>query len=238
MVSETSIQINSQRHQHDVSLDSAGNSIVAQGLSQARQYAKKKPRFVEFSCSHIEVSAISSIFKKAMHRNSFRYSVTCCWSRKLLFQSNSGETKRISVLFSVVGAFICLSCGSAPYKASDIKEFIGGRRHETVTLHHVLQGFSTTECDWLIPPGPGMKRQERASITDSLKRRELLEEFIFWYFDSFVLPLIKVCYFLFHRDMTSIYPCRLPSTLQTRQHSGIKYCISVKTIGKFFARLW
>jgi telomerase reverse transcriptase len=35
-------------------------------------------------------------------------------------------------------------------------------------------------------------KQRRVPVTDSLKRRELLEEFIFWYFDSFVLPLLRV----------------------------------------------
>ncbi|KAL4064395.1 hypothetical protein J3A83DRAFT_4052189, partial [Scleroderma citrinum] len=54
-VSETSIHMRSQpqRHQHDTSLDSAGNSILAQGLSQTRH--ANKPRFVEFACSHTEV---------------------------------------------------------------------------------------------------------------------------------------------------------------------------------------
>lgn len=74
---------------------------------------------------------------------------------------------------------------------ADVKEFIVARRFETVSLHHVLQGFSATDCDWLIPRGaPGY--HGRVPVTDSLKRRELLEEFMFWYFDSFVIPLIKV----------------------------------------------
>jgi hypothetical protein len=75
---------------------------------------------------------------------------------------------------------------------TDVKEFITGGRYETLSLHHVLQGFSTAECDWLIPPGAAALHQPRVSVTDSLKRRELLEEFMFWYFDSFVIPLIKV----------------------------------------------
>lgn len=86
---------------------------------------------------------------------------------------------------------------------TDVKEFISGRRHETLTLHYVLQGFSIAECDWLIPPGPGMKKQGRVSVTDALKRRELLEEFMFWYFDSFVLPLIKVRCLPFDRAMVT-----------------------------------
>ncbi len=75
---------------------------------------------------------------------------------------------------------------------SDVKGFITGRRYETLTLHNVMQGFSTADCDWLIPPGPGAKNQYRVSVSDALKRKELLEEFLFWFFDSFVSPLIKV----------------------------------------------
>jgi len=86
---------------------------------------------------------------------------------------------------------------------TDVKEFISGRRHETLTLHYVLQGFSIAECYWLIPPGLGMKKQGRVSVTDALKRRELLEEFMFWYFDSFVLPLIKVLCLLLDCEMVT-----------------------------------
>jgi telomerase reverse transcriptase len=49
-----------------------------------------------------------------------------------------------------------------------------------------------------MPPGEGIRKQTRVSVTDSLKRRELIEEFIFWYFDSFLLPLLRVR--LFNRD--------------------------------------
>lgn len=43
-----------------------------------------------------------------------------------------------------------------------------------------------------MPTGPGAHKQTRVSVSDSLKRRELLEEFLFWYFDSFLLQLLKV----------------------------------------------
>jgi len=72
------------------------------------------------------------------------------------------------------------------------------RRFETVSLHRVLQGFSTTDCDWLTPSGVPGCHHGRVHVTDSLKRRELLEEFMFWYFDAFVIPLIKVREDLMH----------------------------------------
>jgi hypothetical protein len=74
----------------------------------------------------------------------------------------------------------------------DVKDFITCRRFETLSLHTVIQGFSTSDCEWLIPPGPGARQQRRVSATDALKRKEILEEFLFWFFDSFVLPLIRV----------------------------------------------
>lgn len=65
------------------------------------------------------------------------------------------------------------------------------RRYETFTLHSVLQGFCTSDCDWLAPDTPGAQKQSRVSVTDSLKRLELVQEFLFWYFDSFLTPLIR-----------------------------------------------
>lgn len=84
------------------------------------------------------------------------------------------------------------SCSFDSLCAADAKEFIVARRFEKLSLHHILQGFNTTDCDWLIPPGVPGCYHGRVPVTDSLKRRELLEEFMFWYFDSFVIPLIKV----------------------------------------------
>ncbi len=65
---------------------------------------------------------------------------------------------------------------------------VSARRYETLTVHHVLQSFRTSDCEWLMPSRP----QCRVSETDALRRRELLEEFMFWYFDSFLIPLLKV----------------------------------------------
>lgn len=74
----------------------------------------------------------------------------------------------------------------------DVKGFVELRRYETFTLHHLLQGFSTSDCEWLMPCGKRSHLQGRVSVSDALKRRELLEEFMFWYFDGFLMPLLKV----------------------------------------------
>jgi hypothetical protein len=57
MVSEHSLHLKSQPtpRSADMSIDLAGNSILPQGLSQARRHAQHKPRFIEFACSNVEV---------------------------------------------------------------------------------------------------------------------------------------------------------------------------------------
>lgn len=163
MVSENSIHItpHSQISSHDVSLDSAGNSFLPQRLTQAQNYAKGKPRFVEFACSDMEVLRYVLLITKIVIPMQF-------W----------GSKKN----FNLVQRYL--------------KEFISLRRHETFTLHYTLQGFSTADCDWVMPHGTGMIKQTRVSVTDALKRRELLEEFMFWYFDSFVIPLVNTTFYV------------------------------------------
>ncbi|KAF8206272.1 hypothetical protein K438DRAFT_1457948, partial [Mycena galopus ATCC 62051] len=51
---------------NDISLDSEGNSVLPAGLTQAALHAKTKPRFVEYSCSHIEVYRYAVLVTKAV----------------------------------------------------------------------------------------------------------------------------------------------------------------------------
>lgn len=112
MVSENSIQINSQQNQHDVSLDSAGNSILAQGLSQARQYAKKKPRFVEFACSHTEVSATSSYSRKGDAYDFVAGIPLCVVDHKNRYsKAILGEQEEFQPRSALLAPFIWLLCG-------------------------------------------------------------------------------------------------------------------------------
>ena len=76
----------------------------------------------------------------------------------------------------------------------DIKTFISLRRYETLSLHTLLQGLRTSDCDWLALPDA--RNRTRVPVSDSLKRRELLEDFIFWYFDGFLLPLLKAHFYI------------------------------------------
>lgn len=73
----------------------------------------------------------------------------------------------------------------------DVEQFISCRKHESLSLHHVIQGFRTSDCDWLAPSG-NVSQKYRMCVSDAKKRKELLEDFLFWYFDGFVSPLLKV----------------------------------------------
>ncbi|KAF3056288.1 Telomerase reverse transcriptase [Daldinia childiae] len=57
-----------------------------------------------------------------------------------------------------------------------------------MSLHEVMQGMKLTEIDWLAPP---QLRSNKTSQTDLQKRRELFKEFIYFVFDSLLIPLIR-----------------------------------------------
>ena len=61
-----------------------------------------------------------------------------------------------------------------------------------VSLHHVLQDIKILKCEWLGPVRTEGKSKRRMNVTDFLKRREIFEDFVFWYFNSFLLPLLSV----------------------------------------------
>jgi len=51
-----------------------------------------------------------------------------------------------------------------------------------------MQGLSATGCKWTTSSNAS---SPHIPASDSLKRRELLEELIIWYFGSFVAPLLR-----------------------------------------------
>ncbi|KAJ3546316.1 hypothetical protein NMY22_g2104 [Coprinellus aureogranulatus] len=78
----------------------------------------------------------------------------------------------------------------------NMKRFVELRRYETLTIHELLQGFSTSACEWLMPSGKKAHLQGRVDVSDTMKRRELLKEFMFWYFDGFLMPLLKTTFYI------------------------------------------
>ena len=51
-----------------------------------------------------------------------------------------------------------------------------------------MQGLKTGACVWAIPT----KANSRPNVTASTLQKELLENYIFWLFDHFIVDLLKV----------------------------------------------
>ncbi|GJN91088.1 hypothetical protein Rhopal_004105-T1 [Rhodotorula paludigena] len=78
---------------------------------------------------------------------------------------------------------------------SHISAFVRMRRYETTSLHVLMQGFSVLDCDWLAG-GTGGGKGQRVTAADMEKRRELLGEFLYWFFDGFVIDLIRTSFYV------------------------------------------
>ncbi|KAL5391507.1 hypothetical protein DPSP01_001371 [Paraphaeosphaeria sporulosa] len=70
-----------------------------------------------------------------------------------------------------------------------IDHFVSLRRFESLTLHQVTESIQISTLAWLRPPGQDPAASMAKSDHD--KRREILLEFVYWVFDSFLIPLIR-----------------------------------------------
>ncbi|KAI4267754.1 MAG: hypothetical protein LQ337_008202 [Flavoplaca oasis] len=70
-----------------------------------------------------------------------------------------------------------------------VDEFICLRRFESLTLHAVIQDLKITPMTWLVPPK--VPTGGTTSPSDMHKRKEILFEFIYYLFDSFLVPLVR-----------------------------------------------
>ncbi|KAL6709686.1 Telomerase reverse transcriptase [Coniothyrium glycines] len=70
-----------------------------------------------------------------------------------------------------------------------IDQFVHLRKFESLTLHQVTQGIQITQVTWLHLPG--IDETNKLSRTDLTKRQEIFLEFVYWLFDSFLIPLIR-----------------------------------------------
>ncbi|RYP25294.1 hypothetical protein DL767_008472 [Monosporascus sp. MG133] len=69
-----------------------------------------------------------------------------------------------------------------------VHQFILLRRFEGMSLHEVMQGMKIADIDWLAPP---WLMSNKTSQTDMQKRVELFYEFLYFIFDSLLIPLIR-----------------------------------------------
>ena len=69
-----------------------------------------------------------------------------------------------------------------------VDHFVKLRRFETMSLHEILQNLKVVEISWLQPPH---LQGQKTSQTDINKRYELFYEFLYYVFDSLLIPLIR-----------------------------------------------
>lgn len=69
-----------------------------------------------------------------------------------------------------------------------VDHFIKLRRFEMISLHEIAQDFKVTELAWLVPP---VCEGRKTSPTDMKKRYEIFHEFLYYVFDSLLIPLIR-----------------------------------------------
>ncbi|KAJ5558312.1 Telomere reverse transcriptase [Penicillium sp. DV-2018c] len=70
-----------------------------------------------------------------------------------------------------------------------VDRFIKLRRFESSSLHEVCKGIKIASIPWLEPPS--IETKSKIALSDFRKRTELLHEFIFWIFDSLLVPLVR-----------------------------------------------
>ncbi|KAL7268429.1 Telomerase reverse transcriptase [Rhizina undulata] len=79
----------------------------------------------------------------------------------------------------------------------NVDTFIRLRRYESLTLHEIMQGLRLTDFAWLAPVNsPNFNPTAKLSLGDANKRKELLAEFIYWLFDSFLMPLLSSHFYI------------------------------------------
>lgn len=86
----------------------------------------------------------------------------------------------------------------------NVDRFVKARRFESFTLEAIMKNMKITAVSWLRPPH--LKPQKMMSMSDFLKRQELLAELQYYIFDSLVIPLIRTN---FHVTESSMHRNRL-----------------------------
>ena len=77
---------------------------------------------------------------------------------------------------------------------SVINAFVSARRFETLNLHHIAQGIRITDCHWLLPANRRALKQ-RPTAEEMEKRRCVLNELIYYLFDSILIPLLRTSFY-------------------------------------------
>uniref|UniRef100_A0A093VGH0 Telomerase reverse transcriptase n=1 Tax=Talaromyces marneffei PM1 TaxID=1077442 RepID=A0A093VGH0_TALMA len=77
-----------------------------------------------------------------------------------------------------------------------VDRFIRISRFESFSLHEVCNGFKITSLRWLEPPSCSSSNGQRIALSDLRKRTEIFHEFIYYIFDSLLIPLIRTNFYV------------------------------------------
>ncbi|KAJ5663924.1 hypothetical protein N7507_004655 [Penicillium longicatenatum] len=80
-----------------------------------------------------------------------------------------------------------------------IDSFIKMRRFESLSLHQVCEGLKITNIPWLASPklhNSRSAKNAKLSLSDFQKRTEILHEFIYYIFDSILIPLVRANFYV------------------------------------------
>ncbi|KAK8849571.1 hypothetical protein IAR55_004906 [Kwoniella newhampshirensis] len=71
------------------------------------------------------------------------------------------------------------------------RRFVQVKQYEPVSLHSLLDGIAISDFDWL-----GYGGDQRATQSEMTMRRQLVEDFVKWLFDDFLVPLLKNTFYI------------------------------------------
>ncbi|KAJ5806303.1 uncharacterized protein N7503_003905 [Penicillium pulvis] len=80
-----------------------------------------------------------------------------------------------------------------------VDSFIKMRRFESLSLHEVCKGLKITNIPWLASPKLYHSQggtKAKLSLSDFQKRTELLHEFMYYIFDSILIPLVRANFYV------------------------------------------
>ena len=86
--------------------------------------------------------------------------------------------------------------GSSNWKVlqRNIGDFLHLRRVESLTLHHVIQDLKINSVEWLKPPKT--LSSKKMAKSDYEKRHEIFQEFVYYLFDSLLIPLLRTHFYI------------------------------------------
>ncbi|KAK6538129.1 hypothetical protein TWF694_011011 [Orbilia ellipsospora] len=77
-----------------------------------------------------------------------------------------------------------------------IERFAKLRRYESLSLHDVLQGFKMTDLAWLHQKRPNANGKVKLDAADMKQCSSLFAEFIYYLFDSLLIPMIRAHFYV------------------------------------------